>query len=132
MKEKKQNQQEILTTFIKRMLEILNDNNKRDVVLNTLQVTIEREPINIIHEDFTETEKNKIRSLILRGVKTKNARLILKFHNCLNCKKWIKQMNDEYKFNKPCKILTRSIINNLYYDGIKCKFFEEKVGDFEK
>ena len=110
------------------MLELVNDKNKRDIILNTLQVKLDKKPIKILYNEFTETDKMKLRELLLRSIRLSNNKLILKFHNCSNCKYYIeKNSNEEYNYNKPCNLFTRTIRNGLYYNGLKCKFFEQYV-----
>jgi len=107
-----------------KMIQMLNDKNKSEIILKTLQFKLEEKKYNVLCNELSEFQKEELRKVILCGVKKRKAWDILNFHNCLNCENRIKQDDNNYQYNKPCKIFSRKIIYELYDKKMKCKFYD--------
>jgi len=123
MKKEELKETEDIDDAYKEMLELLKDKNKRDIILEILHIKIEPKTDNITFEGITKVEKHKIRLLRLKSKKCVMRRKVLKFHNCLNCLNYSKNLKEGNTNASYCRILIKPTIDELYSLKKKCDLF---------
>jgi hypothetical protein len=107
------------------MLDLLENKEKREILLNSFSVKLNGNIINIPFTDLKENEKINLAKLIIKGKKGFETRRNTHFHNCKNCLYWVHlngELDNPY-IAKQCKYISSNTRKLLYDDTIKCPLY---------